>query len=241
MNIAASVEQDIQRERYARIAGDYEQIHNDPEHFVALAVLEGMLRHVDAKSVLDVGAGTGRTVKFLRSIRPDMRVIGVEPVEQLRQVGHQSGVPASDLVDGDGYSLAFADGEFDIVCEFGMLHHVRYPNRVVAEMLRVARRAIFISDSNNFGGGSLPARAVKQMFRHIGLWPMVNFVKTGGKGYSITAGDGLFYSYSVFDSLELIRSHCSIVHMLNTTNARANLFRTANHLAVVGIKRPVTR
>ncbi len=28
------------------------------------------------------------------------------------------------------------------------------------------------------------------------LWPLVNFVKTKGKGYHYTEGDGVLYSYS---------------------------------------------
>jgi len=233
----ASHEIQIQRDRYARIASDYENVHNDPEHIVALSFLHGMLGYVGAKSLLDVGAGTGRTINFLRRACPDMRIIGVEPVEQLRAVGHANGVPPEALVEGDGYHLQFANNEFDVVCEFGMLHHVREPNRVVDEMLRVAKRAVFVSDANNFGGGSPPARLAKQMLHQLGLWPAVNYIKTAGKGYSITAGDGLFYSYSVFDSMPLLRRHCRITHMLNTTVAGSSLYRTANHLAVFAIKR----
>jgi ubiquinone/menaquinone biosynthesis C-methylase UbiE len=226
----------IQRDRYARIADQYEQVHNDPEHVVALSLLRGMLAYLHAESLLDVGAGTGRTIKHLRCECPDVRIMGVEPVEQLRAVGHRHGLPSEILVEGDGYNLQFPDCAFDVVCEFGMLHHVREPNRVVAEMLRVARKAVFLSDSNNFGGGSTLARLAKQCFHQLGLWPAVNYVKTGGKGYSITEGDGLFYSYSVFDSMDLLRRHCRIIHMLNTTPARPNLYRTANHLAVFAIK-----
>jgi len=231
----------IQRTRYANIASHYEQVHNDPEHVVAMAFLDGMLGYLGAESVLDVGAGTGRTMSFLKRVRPGLRIVGIEPVAELRSVGHGKGIPSEELTDGDGYALQFGDGEFDVVCEFGVLHHVREPNRVVAEMLRVARKAVFVSDSNNFGGGSQPARLMKQLLHGIGLWPLVNYVKTAGKGYSITEGDGLFYSYSVFDSLQLIRQHCQPVHMLNTTSAAPNLYRAANHLAVLGIRDNVSR
>src|SRR5262245_53163646 len=113
---ALSEETRIQRERYARIAAQYEDVHRDPEHFIALALLEGMLGYLGAESVLDVGAGTGRTIRLLRAMRPRLRFAGIEPVAELREVGHQLGVPADELVDGDGYHLAFADGSFDVVC-----------------------------------------------------------------------------------------------------------------------------
>src|SRR6185436_11973411 len=99
------------------------------------------------------------------------------------------------------------------------LHHVARPAVVVEEMLRVARRAIFISDSNNFGQGSAAARRVKQALDGLGLWGLANLVKTRGKGYSISDGDGLSYSYSVFNDYPLIERHCRSVHVLNTRSA----------------------
>ena len=42
-----------------------------------------------------------------------------------------------------------------------MLHNVPSPDRVIAEMLRVARVAVFMSDSNDYGIGSPPKRLMK--------------------------------------------------------------------------------
>src|SRR5689334_21010633 len=111
----------IQRAHYTEIASHYDHAHDDPEHGLALAFLDGALGHLSATSVLDVGAGTGRAMTFLRQRRAGLRVVGIEPVEELRRVGHRKGIPPSDLIDGDGYNLPFADGEFDVVCEIAML------------------------------------------------------------------------------------------------------------------------
>jgi SAM-dependent methyltransferase len=226
----------IQRERYARIAEEYEEVHKDHEHVVAFALLDGMLSYLQAASILDVGAGTGRTLRALSSRRPELRLMGVEPVAELRAVGHRNGVPPASLIDGNGYALPFQDREFDVVCEFGVLHHVREPERMVDEMLRVARLAIFVSDMNNFGGGRPSVRYVKRLLRSVGLWKAANYIKTGGKGYSITRGDGLFYSYSVFESLPRIKNRCGAVHMMNTLPAGNDFYKTAEHVAIVGIK-----
>jgi ubiquinone/menaquinone biosynthesis C-methylase UbiE len=69
----------IQRERYANIANEYDQWHIDPEHRVGLSFLHGMLGSVRAESILDVGAGTGRAMVFLRGVCPDLRIMGVGP------------------------------------------------------------------------------------------------------------------------------------------------------------------
>jgi SAM-dependent methyltransferase len=89
-------------------------------------------------------------------------ICGVEPVEALVRQGISSGVNKGfPLLLASGDALPFADNSFDAVCEFGILHHVPDPARVVKEMLRVARNVIVISDANRFGQGFLPLRILK--------------------------------------------------------------------------------
>ena len=102
------------------------------------------------RSVLDVGAGTGRGLIFLKSMFPELRVVGVEPSPELRQIGHDKGLSQVELIDGDALDLAFENGSFDLVCEFAVLHHVKYPRQMLGEMLRVAKHGLFVSDDNHF-------------------------------------------------------------------------------------------
>lgn len=232
----------LQRAYYARTAGRYDEMHVSSDesggHDLAVCVLTGLIDHHRCESVLDVGSGTGRVLLKLRETRPTVRVVGVEPVAELRQVGYRKGLTAADLTDGDATRLTYPDGAFDVVCGFGVLHHISRPDRAVAEMLRVARRMVFISDSNNFGQGGRVARFVKQAVRAAGLWPVVNFLKTRGRGYHVSEGDGVAYSYSVFQNYPAIRKACRVVHLMNTeATASADLYRGAPHLLVAGIKR----
>jgi hypothetical protein len=103
-------------------------------------------------------------------------------------------------------------------------------------MLRVASKAVFISDGNNFGQGSPPQRMIKQALRAAGLWKAFDYVKTRGKGYLISEGDGLYYSYSVFTDYPQIARSCSRVHLLNTRPSGPNLSRSAPQVALLGIK-----
>ena len=103
-------------------------------------------------------------------------------------------------------------------------------------MLRVAKRGIFISDTNNFGQGGPVVRSIKQAINAAGLWSIADWIKTGGRGYSVSAGDGVAYSYSVFNDWPQIRQHCRTVHVVNTDGAGINPYRTAAHVAVVGLK-----
>lgn len=182
---------DLQRAYYAATAGQYDAMHvrADDEHGFALTFLASCIGHFGFTSVLDVGAGTGRAPLTLKSACPKVDIVGVEPSAELRAAGHAKGLSDRELVHGDAMALAFEDGAFDVVCEFGALHHIPDPGRAVAEMLRVARRAVFISDVNNFGQGGPLARLLKQTLDAAGLWRVADWVKTRGRGYTITAGD----------------------------------------------------
>lgn len=230
---------DIQRDYYARTAAQYDQMRGDDEQALGLALdfLIAALPRLGAQSLLDLGSGTGRSLLAIKEKRPEVRAVGIEPVAELRAVGHDNGIPEQDLIDGDATCLAFNDGEFDIVCEFAILHHLKHPELAVKEMLRVADKAIFICDSNNFGQGSLLSRSVKQLINSFGLWGVADYLKTRGKGYTISEGDGLGYSYSVFNDYRQIRAACKTVHMLNVEDARFNLYRTASGVALLGIKK----
>ncbi len=201
-----------------------------------LRFMLSMIGFIEIRSVLDIGSGTGRALLELRRACPDLRILGIEPSPELREIGYSKGLSEAELVDGDAQQLVFEDGAFDLVCEFGALHHIPKPQRAVSEMLRVASKAIFISDCNNFGQGGLLIRTVKQTLRALGLWPVADFLKTRGKGYLVSEGDGLAYSYSIFSDYRQISRRCKRVHLLNTRPAGVNLYRSAATVALLGIK-----
>jgi len=228
---------ELQREYYTNIASKYDAMHSAETRVLAFAFLASVVEASRYESILDVGSGTGHALEYLRRSLPGVHAVGVEPVRALREVGHSKGIPSDQLVEGDATALDFADGSFDVVSSFAVLHHVPEPQKVVGEMLRVARRAVFISDSNNFGQGTRATRCAKQLLHACGLWPLANFLKTRGRGYIVTEGDGVSYSYSVFSSLPQIRAACDEVHFLNLSNSSPNLYRDAASVAVLAIKK----
>jgi ubiquinone/menaquinone biosynthesis C-methylase UbiE len=229
---------DIQRRFFADIAEKYQEeyVPQDQEHFLALSFLVAAIDYLKFESVLDIGSGTGRAISYIKQRRPDLRIVGIEPVSEMREVGYAQGISREELIDGDATRIGFANEEFDVVCEFGALHHIKQPRLAVTEMLRVARKAIFISDANNFGEGAPLSRTIKQVLNALGLWKLADYLNTRGKGYRIS-DDGLSYSYSVFNDYELIRRHCKSIHILNTKDAGKNIYRSASHIALLGIKR----
>src|SRR5260370_23809871 len=209
---------------YTQTAHLYQQMHvsDGDEHATALRYLGGFLDTLRLVSILDVGTGTGRAIAFVRENNPRVHAVGTELIAALLSQAVEEGqLPPTCLVRGSGYDLPFADKSFDAVCEFGMLHHVKDPNAVIDEMIRVARSAIFLSDSNRFGQGRMFGRYMKLMLARAGLWRAANYLKSGGRAYMISEGDGLSYSYSVFDSFDKLAAWADRVVVVPTSPAQS--------------------
>lgn len=237
-----SIEAETQKKYYQKTAENYDRMHlyKDREHLLALHLLAGYIEFYKIRSVLDVGAGTGRTVAWLKERFPDLIVRGIEPVGELREQGYQKGISPTDLIAGDGYQLPFEANSFDLVCEFAVLHHVRYPERMIWEMSRVASRMLCISDCNFMGQGSLPLRWLKYLIFSLKLWSIANWIKTKGKGYTLSEGDGLAYSYSVYQSLSTVRQFWKTLRITATGGYSDTLFgqmTSAGQLLLIGLEK----
>lgn len=211
----------LQAAYYARTASHYDEMHAaDPwdEHYTALQIIHAVSDLVGLETFLDVGAGTGRAVLFFRNRGKNIR--GVEPIQAFIKQATAKGLPENTILCGDGRSLPFDDQSFDAVLECGVLHHVAEPPVVVKEMMRVARKAVFLSDSNRFGQGGMGARLIKLTFYKMGLWRAARYVRTRGKTYTISDGDGLAYSYSIYDSYSQLADWADVIWCVPTTSAK---------------------
>lgn len=91
---------------------------------------------------LDVAGGTGL---LARAAAPQLKraiVFDLTPamMRQGRSAAAGEGIPNVLFLQGDAEHLPFPDGSFDIVMTRFSLHHIPTPQRVVAEMKRVASR-----------------------------------------------------------------------------------------------------
>lgn len=231
----------LQQAYYAEHAALYDAMHLEPddEHHLALAMLAGLARKIGAKTILDVGSGTGRALQLLERYLPEARIIGIEPVEALREIALGKGIAADRLVAGSGEALPFADDSFDLVIETGVLHHVANPAGVVGEMARVARLGVMISDSNKYGQGSGPIRLLKSIIRKLGLWDLMIRLQTGGRMWKWSAGDGLYYSYSVFDNCRQLQAKFPVQHFCNTSGLAGTDLRSGTaHICLIALAKP---
>jgi ubiquinone/menaquinone biosynthesis C-methylase UbiE len=92
--------------------------------------------------VLDVGAGTGEFSARVADAYPDAQVTGVEllpaSVEHARRK-HAAFAPRVKFETGDAFHLAQPDDTFDLVANRHMVQSVPHVDRVLAELVRVAK------------------------------------------------------------------------------------------------------
>ena len=94
------------------------------------------------RDVLEIGVGLG--TDFTRFARAGARLSGIDlteaSVDLVRKRLALEGLEA-DVRVGDAESLPFADGSFDLVYSWGVLHHTPDTERALAEVKRVLRRS----------------------------------------------------------------------------------------------------
>lgn len=114
---------------YDRIGRTYAQTRR-PDPRIARQISEAL---GDARSVVNVGAGTG-------AYEPrDRDVVAVEPSSVMLR---QRPLDAAPAVQGSAEDIPFADGAFDAALAVLTMHHWSDWRKGVAEMRRVARRRI---------------------------------------------------------------------------------------------------
>jgi SAM-dependent methyltransferase len=119
---------------------------------------DAFLRETPPSTVVELGAGDGEMTDIIRERRPtwcaaitpsDVTEAGAE---RLRAKGYATARQA------DACATPFADGEFDVAIAYDVMHHVADPAAMAREMVRIARRRVFLIEAN---GASLMRRLLE--------------------------------------------------------------------------------
>jgi SAM-dependent methyltransferase len=92
--------------------------------------------------VLDVGSGTGEFSARMAEAYPDAQVVGIELLEasvELAQRKHATLAPRLRFENGNAFALEHPDNSFDLVANRHMIQSVPHVDRILAELVRVAK------------------------------------------------------------------------------------------------------
>jgi ubiquinone/menaquinone biosynthesis C-methylase UbiE len=108
----------------------------------------GVLRSLQPRNLLDIGSGRGVFLWPLIEEFPELEVTALDRlehrVETLRQVV-SGGCHRLSVVSGDCLRLPFADRSFEVVTMLEVLEHIPGAGQALAEVVRVAARAVVVS------------------------------------------------------------------------------------------------
>ncbi|MGZ5561983.1 MAG: class I SAM-dependent methyltransferase [Halobacteriota archaeon] len=160
-------------ERAARYDNDTETI--DVQDFDNFKTAIPYLIKESGPRILEVATGTGIILQMLLKAGKDAH--GIDLSRGLLQVAEtKRSIASARLQCGDAEHLPYPDASFNAVCLLRSLHHMECPATVLREMIRCAKKSVFIYDS---AGGS--SRLIKRVLRAVGLYQPVYYLVRGRK------------------------------------------------------------
>lgn len=94
-------------------------------------------QHSESAKVLDLGCGEGNSIEFFRGLGDNIIWHGVD-IENSPEVKQRA--RESDLFSSfNGVDLPYSDNYFDLIYCHQVLEHVRYPDALIADALRVLK------------------------------------------------------------------------------------------------------
>lgn len=197
-------------EFYERTGSKYNKWHWNPSyvssHDFAVAELLRTMSEVQAKSLLDVGCGTGRATRA--ALDKGYEATGLDISSSLLDIAHREmGIPRECLIVGDATQLPFPAESFDFGCVLGALHHSAQPAKIISELIRVCRKGIIVSDeANHFPGG------IKELLLKTGLfkpvyWMLFRRRPRTERRATLSDDDGPAFVFSMEEVIPDLRSH----------------------------------
>jgi ubiquinone/menaquinone biosynthesis C-methylase UbiE len=216
---------------YNETASDYDAMHGDsePDHTKAFE-LGWPLVGSDVESVLDVGCGTGRGLAWIAKNNPQIRLSGADPSDSMLSIASKK-VSGADLRRGSGENIPFDDKSIDLVTATGIMHHVDDHAKVIAEMFRVARNAVLISDHNNYALGGDMMRRLRMGLKLCGLLRATTYICQGFSRRGYSEEHGWWYPYSLFDNYEEIARRAGQIFIYHAPPSSAGTFYFRNHIS----------
>lgn len=93
------------------------------------------------ESVLEIGCGQGTGARIIHDLFTPRRYVGIDlDPRMIRRAKHRPRVsPGAQFLEGDVSHLEFPDADFDLVVDFGIVHHIPDWGKALSEIHRVLK------------------------------------------------------------------------------------------------------
>jgi SAM-dependent methyltransferase len=142
-----------------------------------------MLKPVCTESVLDVGCGTGGSLRAL--LETGLEVTGIDPSPYVLDIAYKKVKNRVDLYRGFAEDLPFEDNSFNHACFFSTLEFVDNPKKAIMEASRVAKDRIFIGVLNRYALKGIERRfkgifteTIFNKARFFSIWELKQLIRT---------------------------------------------------------------
>ncbi len=136
----------------AEDARRYEEWLADEKNRAALdlemRLMKSMLRPVCGESLLDIGCGTGESIKAY--LGKGINLTGIDPSGAMLAIAKEKLGHRVDFHRGFAEDLPFPDNAFDHASLFLTLEFAKNPDEAIAEACRVAKDSVFIGILNRY-------------------------------------------------------------------------------------------
>jgi len=133
-------------------AKDYQRWLNSPNrHFAAeleSRLMIDMLKPLPGETLLDIGCGTGASLKPFLDF--GLQVTGIDPSPYMLDIAAQRLGHRVDLHRGTAEELPFEDNAFDCALFFTSLEFTQRPAKAIEEACRVAKDTVIICVLNRY-------------------------------------------------------------------------------------------
>lgn len=106
--------------------------------------ITGIVSALQPGTLLDAGCGEGFVAEIFLAAIPGLALTGFDPHAGAIELARGRN-PGATFEVADIYDIPHETDSFDVVCCFEVLEHLHEPERALAEMARVARRAVVMS------------------------------------------------------------------------------------------------
>lgn len=121
-----------------------------------LRLMQELLAPAKEDTVLDIGCGTGGSLKALLDM--GLSVTGLDPSPYVLDIAYANLQHRVDLYRGFAEDLPFGDNSFNHACFFLSLEFVDNPRKALEEAARVAKDRVFIGVLNRYAFKGLERR-----------------------------------------------------------------------------------